>query len=90
MNAIFSSRVLEAKFDRSKKFKVDIASDEKKEWVCKVWAESRVCGLAVTNWLTRAEHMVKEGRVEKLITHALQVLIPSLHASKASPAFQTA
>jgi hypothetical protein len=30
MNEIFSSRVLAVKFDRSKKLRVDIGSDEKK------------------------------------------------------------
>jgi len=31
MKDIFSSLVFEVKFDRSKKFRVDIGSDEKKE-----------------------------------------------------------
>jgi hypothetical protein len=31
MNAIFSSRVFEAKVERSKKFNVEIANEEKKE-----------------------------------------------------------
>lgn len=48
MKAIFSSRDLDAKLDRSRKFSVDIASEEKNECVGSVCAERRVVGFGVT------------------------------------------
>ena len=41
MNEIFSSRVLEAKLDRSKKFKVEMDKEEKNGFV------GRVCGVGL-------------------------------------------
>ena len=55
MNDIFSSRVLVVKLERSRKLRVDIGSDEKKESDGKVDGVGRLSGERVRSDRKRAE-----------------------------------
>jgi hypothetical protein len=61
INDIFSSRVLEVKFERSRKFSVEIGRDEKKEWVGSVVGEGRLFACRVINNLSNAGEKEGEG-----------------------------
>ena len=54
MNEIFSSRLFAAKFDLSRKLRVDIGSDEKKEWEGSEGEVSRFVGCRVIKPLSIA------------------------------------
>ena len=54
INEIFSSRVLEVKFERSRKFRVDIGKEEKKGWEGSVVGEGRLFGCLVIDNRSKA------------------------------------
>jgi hypothetical protein len=58
MNEIFSSRVLDANVDRSKKLRVEMASEEKYPWLGNVLLDNRVSGVGVISALTRAKVLI--------------------------------
>lgn len=54
MNDIFSSRVLDAKVDRSRKLSVEIEREEKKAWDGRADGPGRLCGWRVINEFKRS------------------------------------
>jgi hypothetical protein len=66
INDIFSSRVLEVKFERSRKFRVDIGKEEKNGWEGSVVGEGRLFGCLVI------DNRSKAGRYTRLWPDAVR------------------